>query len=40
VAFFEARANMSIASFLIKVGKGESEDLVALVERSLALLGL
>jgi predicted metal-dependent phosphoesterase TrpH len=40
VAFFEARANMSIASFLIKVGKGESGDLVALVERSLALLGL
>jgi hypothetical protein len=37
--FFEARANMSIASFLIKVGKGESPDMTGLMARTRRLLG-
>jgi predicted metal-dependent phosphoesterase TrpH len=40
VRFFEARANMSIAAFLIKVGKGESPEMAALMERTAALLHL
>ena len=40
VRFFEARANMSIASFLIKVGKGESQDMEGLMERTREILAL
>jgi hypothetical protein len=40
VRFFEARANMSIASFLIKVGKGESPDMAEVIRRTRELLGL
>lgn len=38
VTLFELRANMSIASYLIKMGKGESDDMEWLMNRSLDLL--
>ncbi|MDD4957032.1 MAG: phosphotransferase [Candidatus Omnitrophica bacterium] len=37
VAFFTVRANLSIASFLVKVGKGESPEMHKIVKRSLEL---
>ena len=38
VKLFQARANLSIASFLVHVGKGTSEDMKELIGRSPALI--
>jgi len=38
VTLFELRANMSICSYLIKMGKGESDDMEWLMDRSMDLL--
>ncbi|NLW69340.1 MAG: phosphotransferase, partial [Bacteriovoracaceae bacterium] len=38
VKLFRVRANMSIASFLIHVGKGESENMQEVMTRSIRLL--
>jgi hypothetical protein len=35
VGLFKIRANLSIASFLIKVGKGESPEMEEAIKRSL-----
>ena len=40
VRFFEGRASMSIAAFLIKVGKGESPDMAGLMARTREILGI
>jgi len=37
VEFFKIRANLSIASFLIKVGKGTSREMVDVMSRSMAV---
>jgi len=37
VQLFKLRANLSIASFYIKVGKGESEEMKGLIKRSMKL---
>ena len=38
VRLFKVRANLSIASFLIKVGKGQSPEMAALIDASMDLL--